>query len=343
MKSKIFPRLTININQINNHNKTERNFHKLSVPNLNNILQSFNSKSLEKKNKKLSIIVNNLKFLRKNTAPNILIKNLHFSNKNILNPKYLKLLNNKKLINTLKSTIKKGKNIDILKRYSVMVNKSFIKNKLNSINNKSNQLNRSSKVLTNKDVPKNKRYSTLTTTSRKDKRINPFEIEEEDKLFQKILNRKNKKKQKKKPILRSRDNPLSKVYKKMPYVLTELDEVKKLKNDMSLMNYQKTLLDVGGKVLNRELNDKLTQKFFEIRKSTETKIEYFENIIDDIEDKEKKIIKKINTQQNYFKKTMVDNNKGRWIYGMSNKVDFFPQIKFYPTPKYLLANYFLTD
>ena len=340
MKSnkKFFPRLTININQIKeNIPKTER---KLSVPNLNNNFHSFNQKNKEK-NSQIKLNLNNIKVKRKNTSQNISKNNLHFSNKKVLNPKYIKLIDNKNFIESYNS--KNGRNIpknnDIMIRYSVNLNKNFIKNKLNSVNSKDIHKERSSKLLINKVLLKSKRYSTITKASRNEKRNNHFEYEKEDKLFKKLLNKKKKKKQKKIILPRSYNNSLLKVYKKIPYILTELDEVKKLKNDMSLLNYQKSLLDVGGKVLNRELNSKLSQKFFEIRKSTEIKIEYFENIIDSIENKEKKIIRKINKQQNFFKKIMVNNNKANLVYGINRKIDLFPQIKFYPTPKYLLSNY----
>ena len=107
---------------------------------------------------------------------------------------------------------------------------------------------------------------------------------------------------------------------------------------MSLIQYQKKLLEVGSKVLDRDICNKLNQKFYEISKSIDNKYDFFGGLIDNIEEKEKKIIRKINTQQNFFKKVMVNNNRANWIYGMSNKIDYFPKVKFYPTPKYLLYN-----
>ena len=108
---------------------------------------------------------------------------------------------------------------------------------------------------------------------------------------------------------------------------------------MSLVKYQKALLEIGSKVLNRDSSNKLNLKFIEIRKSTEKKYDYLEKEIIKIEEKEKKIIKKINTQQNFFKRIMVNNNKSNWIYGQNKKFDFFPEINFYPIPKYLFNNH----
>ena len=120
--------------------------------------------------------------------------------------------------------------------------------------------------------------------------------------------------------------------------MNELNKVKKTKKDMSLAKYQKTLLEVGSKVFERDICNRLNQKFYEIRKSVDKKYDYFEEMIDSIEEKEKKIIKKINTQQNFFKRIMINNNRTNWIYGINSKIDFFPKVRFFPTPKNLLNN-----
>jgi hypothetical protein len=196
-----------------------------------------------------------------------------------------------------------------------------------------------SKMNSDRNIDKNFSKFVKTSRAREEKEKdsnNPFQIEEEDKIFKKLM--KKKKKRKKKLMLQSHDNPLSKVYKRIPYILTKLNEVKKQKNDMSLLNYQNRLLEVGSKVLKRDVREKLNKKFIEIRKVTEKKYDYFERALDSIEDQEKEIINRINTQQNFFKRIMINNNKENLIYGLTKKHDFFPKIKFYPTPKYLLYN-----
>ena len=196
-----------------------------------------------------------------------------------------------------------------------------------------------SKMNSDRNIDKNFSKFVKTSRAREEKEKdsnNPFQIEEEDKIFKKLM--KKKKKRKKKLMLQSHDNPLSKVYKRIPYILTKLNEVKKQKNDMSLLNYQNRLLEVGSKVLKRDVREKLNKKFIEIRKVTEKKYDYFERALDSIEDQEKEIINRINTQQNFFKRIMIENNKESLIYGLTKKHDFFPRIKFYPTPKNLLYN-----
>ena len=212
-------------------------------------------------------------------------------------------------------------------------NKFKTNTNLNSINNNNNDSlknlyfreNKKMKTLSKMSSSRNidKDFSKIVQNSKENKEKekekdsnNPFQIEEEDKIF----------------------NPLSKVYKRIPYVLTKLNEVKKQKNEMTLMNYQNRLLEVGSKVLKRDVREKLNKKFIEIRKITEKNYDYFERVLDSIEDEEKEIINKINTQQNFFKRIMINNNKENLIYGLTKKHDFFPKIKFYPTPKYLLYN-----
>ena len=232
-------------------------------------------------------------------------------------------------------------------------NKFKTNTNLNSINNNNNDSlknlyfreNKKMKTLSKMSSSRNidKDFSKIVQNSKENKEKekekdsnNPFQIEEEDKIFKKLM--KKKKKRKKKLTLQSYDNPLSKVYKRIPYVLTKLNEVKKQKNEMTLMNYQNRLLEVGSKVLKRDVREKLNKKFIEIRKITEKNYDYFERVLDSIEDEEKEIINKINTQQNFFKRIMINNNKENLIYGLTKKHDFFPKIKFYPTPKYLLYN-----
>lgn len=358
------PKLTINIKTVKDYiPKTDRYNDNLKIP----IINKFNKSKKSEKNKTINIKSNHLKNIAKNYS--ITVRKSFYSKinkKKLLNNKSHKELANSKnkispsLSNSKKHKDKKHKNENKQKRLSVILNKSKINNKMNiehrnstiinnkrkkNIPNNNNSLNKSSKTLDHysSQIIK-KRHLSKISVSKKEKekekdKNNPFEVEEEDKIFKRIISKKNKKKkQKKLRLFNSRDAPLTRVYKKIPYIMTQLNEIKKLKNDMPLIKYQKTLLDVGSQVLDRDMNNKLNQKFFEIRKATEKKYDYFESFINSIEDKEKKIIKKINTQQNFFKRIMVNHNKSKLIYGTSNKVDFFPEIKFYPTPKHLLYN-----
>ena len=150
-----------------------------------------------------------------------------------------------------------------------------------------------------------------------------FEVSEEDKMFnqykvetpKKLKNKKEKskiklklnmKKEKLKSIF-SYHSPLDKVYKKFPQVLDEINKTKKLKFKMSLNRYQNLLLDVGSKNLPRETRDKLNDKFVSLRKSIDKAYVLFRDSLDKIEDEEKDIIDSINTQQDFYKKKMMEN------------------------------------
>ena len=334
--------LNININPINTYiPQTDRNIRKLSF------LILTLRKNHEKTEKLSSYKHIQKRLLKKNTTPNIGYK------KNKLNQRYLNENSHIKKDNKFLEKSKKLEKLDkiddnkINKRFSV-ISGNNIKIKLNNISNINISSRNSSNLIFNRsnesNIFKDKRKAVKVISESKNgnkieksQNINPFEIDEEDKIFKKVIIYK-KRKRKKMKLLFSRDNPLSKVYKKLPYIINEINKVKKLKNDMNLIQYQKTLMEVGSQVLDRDICNKLNKKFYDIRKSTEKTYHYFVGIIDTIEEKEKKIIRKINTQQNFFKKVMVNNNRANWIYGMNNKIDFFPEVKFYPTPKFLLYN-----
>ena len=76
---------------------------------------------------------------------------------------------------------------------------------------------------------------------------------------------------------------------------------------MSLNRYQNLLLDVGSKNLPRETRDKLNDKFVSLRKSIDKAYVLFRDSLDKIEDEEKDIIDSINTQQDFYKKKMMEN------------------------------------
>jgi len=355
------PKLTINIKTVKDYiPKTDRYNENLKIP----IINKFNISKKSEKNKTINTKSNHLKSIAKNYS--ITVRKSFYSKinkKKLINKSHKELINSRNKIssslsNSKKHKDKKHKNENIQKRFSLTLNKNKIKSKMiiqhknttivnnkrkRNIPNNNNSLNKSSKTIDySSSQILRKRKLSIKSVSKKEKeknKNNPFEIEEEDKIFKRIISKKKKKKkQKKLRLFNSRDAPLNRVYKKIPYIMTQLNQIKKLKNDMPLIKYQKTLLDVGSQVLDRDMNNKLNQKFFEIRKVTEKKYDYFEFFINSIEDKEKKIIKKINTQQNFFKRIMVNHNKSKFIYGTSNKVDFFPEIKFYPTPKHLFNN-----
>ena len=358
MNNKRFPSLTINVKSIKDFApKTDRYADrfkdklytpKTSLNNKSKISEEFRTiKTKAEKASYLKNIAKNYSTTVRNYFHRLIIKKQlnHKSKKEANSPK-----NKTSYLSTSKKKEKKqnneNENIIARKRFSVVIPQNDIKNFLNHNNskdflkyNKTRQF-KSSKSLKNNmsESFKSKRLSLLFKEKySKQKEKSPFEVEEEDKMFKgTIIKKKKKKKKKKFRIYNSKDTPLNKVYKKIPYIMSQLDKVKKQKKDMSLIKYQKTLLDLGNQIFDREINNKLNQKFLEIRKATEKRYDYFEKVIDSIEDREKTIIRQINTQQNFFKRIMINNNKSNLIYGVSNKIDFFPDIKFHRAHRHLL-------
>ena len=321
---------------INNGITSKRNSLRLSSvkSNISNFSNLSNKKLLfansSKKNKEFQISNNNMS---ENENQNKKNKGKRFS-----------LIISRNNNNSLGFKYESSTKINNINKFNTNINLNLINaNNNDSLKNlyfrENTKMQTLSRMSSDRNIDKN--FSKIVQNSKEEKEKekdlnNPFQIEEEDKIFKKLM--KKKKKRKKRLMLKSHDNPLSKVYKRIPYILTKLNEVKKQKNDMTLMKYQNRLLEVGSKVLKRDVREKLNEKFIEIRKITEKKYDYFERALDSIEDEEKEIIKKINTQQNFFKRIMINNNKEKLIFGLTKKHDFFPKIKFYPTPKNLLYN-----
>ena len=172
-----------------------------------------------------------------------------------------------------------------------------------------------------------------------------FEISEEDRMFNQFKKEKKSKSKKKSPKIKSKEKQksikkkviparfiaLHKVYKKIPKIIHEIENLKKLKYTMSLRKYQKLLLKTGSKTLTKESRDKLTDKFKVIRKTTEKNYDLFKKSLRTIEIQEKKIIDKINKQQAFFTKTISQQQLP--MYSTISNFNFLPKIKFYRTPK----------
>ena len=204
-----------------------------------------------------------------------------------------------------------------------------------SISEKYKQLFKSQTLKSNSS-PKNKNIKEYKFKNflKPNKKIeNPFEVEDEDKIFAQIIKKKNKTKKKNKnksnPGFKLYKSALGRVYKKIPLVMHKLENVKKLKKFTNLFDYQGMLLNTGNRCLTREGRKKLNDKFEQIRKISEKNYSLFENSLDSIEKEERKIINKINTQTRFFKKTMIKNNRANFVYTNISKYDLLPEIKFY--------------
>ena len=228
-------------------------------------------------------------------------------------------------------------------------NRNINSNMMNSNSNNYDALNSSTlinnisikSIYNNKILPHKSRNFVSKLTI---KDPNDFEVSEEDRMFNQFLNEKPKhnklkkekkkikikiklKKKKPKPVF-SYHKALNNIYKRIPEVMDQIESTKKLKESMSLYKYQNLLLEVGSQNLNKEIKDKLNDKFISLRKFTEKPYALFRQCLDKIENREKEIIKSINTKQNFYKKKMKEK-KYRTIY-ISRSMDYreLPNIRF---------------
>ena len=260
---KKFP--NINNGIISKRNSLRLSSVKSNISNLSNKKLLFANSS--KKNKEFQISNNNMSENENQTIKN---KSKRFS-----------LIISRNDNNSLGFKYESSTKINNINKFNTNINLNLINaNNNDSLKNLYFRENKKMKTLSKMSSDRNidKNFSKIVQNSKEEKEKekdlnNPFQIEEEDKIFKKLM--KKKKKRKKRLMLQSHDNPLSKVYKRIPYILTKLNEVKKQKNDMTLMKYQNRLLEVGSKVLKRDVREKLNEKFIEIRKITEKKYDYF--------------------------------------------------------------------
>ena len=218
-----------------------------------------------------------------------------------------------------------------------------LKNKMNNLNNldtlnnsfmEKNSKKRLSRNYTNEVILSNPKLSSNNYNSdyninqinpiytKPFKNPNDFDVSEEDRIFNQYKKKKNEKsktkkvkakvkiklKKKKLKNFYSYDAALGKVYKKIPKIINKIEDTKKLKGGMSLLKYQNLLMDVGTKNLNREDKQKLNNKFRTLRIFSDKSYNLLRDTLESIEKDEKKIIDSINTQQNYYKRKMRENN-----------------------------------
>ena len=218
------------------------------------------------------------------------------------------------------------KEIHNLIRY--ILNNLFL-NTMNNLKNKSSKIitknYKSVQIMPNSNINSNNngiKLSLSTLPIKSIKSPDDFGISDEDRIFNQF---KKKKKKAKSPLKKpkskikiklkkkkfnpfsSYDSALVKVYKKIPKIINNIENTKKLKGTMSLLKYQNLLMDVGAKNLNRQTREKLNNKFITLRNFTNKPYNLFKESLESIENEEEKIIDSINTQQNYYLRKMKEN------------------------------------
>jgi hypothetical protein len=355
---------SINISPLKNEVEEKKNDNLEEMPNKDKILSFFsNQKNIKNPYTKTTANVNtekgkinkfffrqqSLRLSKTNNFPfnkNIpsSISNLRRKSINLLDKEENKINSN---INTYNLNVNNMTNNNRNINSNMMNSNSNNYDELNSstFNNKSikiidkNNYYQNGEVYRNKILPHKSRNFVSNLTI---KDPNDFDVSEEDRMFDQFLNEKPKKnklkkekkkikiklkKKKLKPVF-SYHSPLNKIYKRIPEIMDQIENTKKLKESMSLYKYQNLLLEVGSQNLNKEIRDKLNDKFVSLRKFTQKPYALFRQCLDKIENREKEIIQSINTKQDFYKKKMKEK-KYRTIY-ISRSMDYkeLPNIRF---------------
>jgi hypothetical protein len=296
-------------------------------------------------NKKNSIEKYQRKYFSKESLNPIKIDN---NNSNQNNSSNQNKLNFNSIKDFSRGVMKKNTNIKLSTKHLNPWKKEFKNHKsINIVLNSQNILN-SIKQLKNK------------------KKINPLEIQEEDKIFNELNNSKNLNEEKNKTIinenkksrnlssdlqktksmfyynklcLNDNDKILYDVYKLPSDYFEKVDKVKKSKDKFDLKTYQTNLLNTISDYFSRDGVKNLEKNFIHLRNYSYQKIVLNKPFIKDIEKKEKKIIKRINNVNQKCKdillKTAEDFRKLRKL--------TLPKVKFHNVIKRKKIHFFQTE
>ena len=201
----------------------------------------------------------------------------------------------------------------------------------------------------------NSRHSLIQINKyvKTEKKINPLEIQEEDKIFDQynIVNKNkddNKENQKNKNKSRNyflgmnskttssfHKNSLSEdqrilnnIYKISPQFIERIEKAKKSKDKFNLINYQVNLINTIGDSFSKDALKKLEKKFKYLRNFTYQKISLNKKFISRVEKKEKDIIESINSLNKKCEIMLKTSSDG-----FNYKSFSLPKVKFYKVIK----------
>ena len=123
---------------------------------------------------------------------------------------------------------------------------------------------------------------------------------------------------------------LDKIYKENLSLDKKVNHIKKNKQNFNLNHYQRLLLSVGDPILSKESFIRLNTAFGDIREECGKNYEKDYNFIKEIEDQERKIVRKINNSENSYLKFLFDNSidDKKKIKDFNKTVLLLPKIKF---------------
>ena len=181
-------------------------------------------------------------------------------------------------------------------------------------------------------ISKNFIISRKTSHLKEKKSQNPFEIQDEDKIFSELQQKRKKMKKKKKKIkyISINDKILSKVYRNTPKLQLKIIRIKKQKSNFPLREYQEILLNTVSNNLSRESTMKLGKSFTILRNSVNKRYETNYDYLKEVEEKEEKIYNRINYKSEMFHRNILknQNEEQKKYYFNLNYIKELPKIKF---------------
>lgn len=217
---------------------------------------------------------------------------------------------------------------------SLSLKSEDIKGHLNQKKHHSN-LNekRSTQDLHQFKIPNKKTSSRVSIYSKGQKSMNPFEVQDEDRIFSELQPKKAKKKKKKVKTnyITYNDKILGKIYKSPPKFEKKLSRIKRQKSNLPLDEYQNILLNTLTGHISRESTIKLGKTFTNLRMSCNKRYETNYNYVKEIEDKEEKIYNRINYREEMFYRIIEKNkteDKKQRLFVNLNSIKLLPKIKF---------------
>ena len=182
-------------------------------------------------------------------------------------------------------------------------------------------------------IPNKRMSSRMSLYSKGQKTINPFEVQDEDRIFSELQPKKIKKKKKKVKInyITNNDKILRKIYKSPPKFEMKLSRIKRQKSTLPLDEYQNILLTTLSGHISRESTIKLGKTFTNLRLSCNKRYETNYNYVKEIEDKEEKIYNRINYREEMFYRIIEKNkteDKRKKVFVNLNSIKLLPKIKF---------------
>ena len=359
------------INLVNSENTNQKN-NEVKNPNQTNF-ENFNKSDLENQNITNSNFENTNINLTNFESTNLNMTNLNNNNSSNLNNKTTKNQYQRNSMSLFSSPMTLSINRRTTQRNSEVFNSNLSYKLLNSPKKNLKIYKNLYSNLTSRNNIKDRNDNNIKNNNfnlTERKVLNPFEISEDDLIFEEMnkfndnTNKKNKLNKKKKSHGKSKSNInekskmnqtkttlsshksslsqdnkiLNNIYKYPNDYFKRIYEAKQSKKKLNLLNYQNNLLNIMNKNCSKDAYINLENTFQKIRSFSYQKVILNRKFIEKMEKKEKKIVKKINSANKECVKMLKTATNG-----FNFKSFSLPKVIFYNVIKKKNAHFFQVD